>query len=130
MIRHLYNLQKWPPNKSNTIVSVIIPNSYITWTVFSLLYFTSLWLFYNYQFIVFNPFTYVPILSSIWWLSIWVSMSLFLFCILIFFTYKWNMCHLYFSDLFYSAQYLLGSCILLQMIRFHFINGCAIFFCI
>ena len=50
MIRHLYNLWSDHPNKFSTYVTSYIV--IILLTIFAILYFTSLWLFWSYQFVI------------------------------------------------------------------------------
>ena len=100
-------------------------------TIFFMLYFTSLWLFCNYQFVLLNPFIFftpTP-LSHLATIKIFsVSMSLFLFFLFVYlFIYyfldcicKWkNMPFVFLCLTFHSVQYPFGSSMLLQMAKFH-----------
>ena len=84
VVRQLYTLQSGPPDTSSihlapyTVTTVLL-------TVFPVLSFTSLWLFYNYQFILLNPFTFCPQPAnplpscnhqSVFWTSMFFLLSL------------------------------------------------------
>ena len=55
LLRHLYNSKRDPPDKFS---SHLAPYMFITilLIIFPMMYFTSLWLFCNCQFVLFNPF--------------------------------------------------------------------------
>ena len=55
MVRQSCTLQSVPPNISSTHLALYIVITVVL-TLFPLLYFTSLWLFCNCQFVLFNPF--------------------------------------------------------------------------
>ena len=59
VVRQLYNLQSDPPDISSTHLApcIVITTLLI---IFSMLYFTPLYLFCNYQFVLLNPFAFSP----------------------------------------------------------------------
>ena len=105
VIRHFYNLCGDHPV---SVAPTWHHTSYYTITMFPLLYFTSPWLFCNYQFVLLIPFTFSiqpPTSSHSATVTLFsISMRLFLFCFLYFLdsTCKWNHMVLSFSMWFVS----------------------------
>ena len=109
MIIYLYDIQSGHPDKARThptpylFITILLP-------IFLVLYFTSPWLFWDYQFVLLNPFalfTHPSNLPFIWQTSkcslyLWACFcSTCSFCFLDS-TYKWNHMVLFFGFLFFS----------------------------
>ena len=60
VVRQSYALQSGPSCISSTHLKPYILISTILLTLFPMLYFTSLWLFYHYQFVLPNPSPFLP----------------------------------------------------------------------